>query len=199
MLNTILQFNCNFIFCHRAKQKLDWNAIDKATGKKLPPQPLGFMPIGDESWMFEMTMQCLLMPGCKGVPTWNPEMPGEKESIKMPGFFEKAFAGSPQLSEDLGEVMARWSAGTAQTPTMSAAKLIAEYMACSEPSEFRRLVEISKVSWSTFTKDEKPSVKAASDQAAKRIEDAAKAPDVTPVAANDDDEFSEPETTSAAS
>lgn len=185
MLNTILQFNCNFIFCHRAKQKLDWNAIGP-DGKKLPPQPLGFMPIGDESWMFEMTMQCLLMPGCKGVPTWSPEMPGEKESIKLPGFFEKVFADSPQLSEDVGEAMARWSAGTSAIQRMSAAEMIAGYAACSEPSEFRRLEEIRKASWSSLASADKPKVKSASEQASRRMEEAAKTPESMPM--TDDEE-----------
>jgi hypothetical protein len=188
MLNTILQFNCNFIFCFRAKQKLDWNALD-ANGKKLPPQPLGFMAIGDEAWMFEMTMQCLLMPGCKGVPTWNPSMPGEKESVKRPGFFEGSVTDGAQLSEDIGEAMAKWSAGTSSIPKMTAAQMIAEYAACSEPTTFRRLEEIRKVSWSAIASGDKPSAKAASELAAKRIEDAAKAPE--PQVASPDDEFSE--------
>jgi hypothetical protein len=69
---------------------------------------------------------------------------------------------------------------------MTAEQMLAEYKACSEPSEFRRLEEVRRVSWSSIT--DKPSVKAASEQAAKRIEEAAKAPDTAPA---QDDDFAE--------
>jgi len=175
MLNTILQFNCNFIFCFRAKEKLKLER-----GKD--PVSLGFMPIGDPSWTYEMTMQCLLMPGSKGVPTWKSEKAGEAEIIKLPGFFENTFATAPQLSEDIGETLAKWAAGAAPAAKMTAAQMIAEYTACSEPSELRRLEEICRVSWSSVASADKPKVKAAIEQAKKRIEDAAKAPDVEPIA-----------------
>lgn len=197
LINTILQFSCNFVFCFRARQKLDWNKKD-ANGKRLAPEPLGFMPIGDETWMYEFTMQALLLPGANGVPTWKSEMPGEKEHvIKLPKFFLNEFAANPQFTEEIGEAMARWAAGTSQIARRTAAQLIAEYAACSEPSEFRRLEEARKVSWASLGKDEKPSVKAASEQAARRIEDAAKAQVPAPASSVDDDEFTE--TTSAAS
>ena len=195
LINTILQFSCNFVFCFRARQKLDWNQKD-ANGKRLEPRPLGFMPIGDESWMYEFTIQALLYPGANGIPTWQSDMPGEKEHvIKLPKQFRSLFGGNPQLTEDVGEAMAKWAAGSAQVAKRTAAQLIADYAACSEPSEFRRLEEARKVSWPSLAKDEKTVVKAASEQCAKRIEDAAKAPDPAPIS-TDDDEFAE---TSAAS
>ena len=186
LINTILQFNCNFVFCFRAKEKLDWNKKGP-DGKKMEPQPLGFMAIGGGEWMYEMTAQCLLLPGSNGIPTWKSEKPGERETIKLPKQFAGTFAGTPQLTEDVGEAMARWAAGSKPTAKMTAVELLKEYAACSEPSEFRRLQEIGKVSWSAFSKDEKPLVKAASEQCAKRIEDAAKAPEATPIPAEQDD------------
>lgn len=189
LINTILQFSCNFVFCFRARQKLDWKKKD-ANGKRMEPQPLGFMPIGDETWMYEFTMQALLLPGANGVPTWKSDMPGEKEHvIKLPKQFLDTFAAAPQLTEDIGESLAKWAAGNSQVPKRTAAQLIADYAACSEPSEFRRLEEVRKVSWSSIAKDDKPTVKAASEQCAKKIEDAAKAPAPEPV--KDDEEFAE--------
>ena len=187
LINTILQFSCNFVFCFRARQKLDWNKKD-ANGKRMDPEPLGFMPIGDETWMYEFTMQALLLPGARGVPTWDSKMPGEKEHvIKLPEFFKGTFAESPQLTEDIGEAMAKWAAGDSAVEKKSAAQLIAEFAACSEPSEFRRLGEVTKASWSALPKEDRPRVKAASEQCAKKIEDAAKAPEPEPAA--EDDEF----------
>lgn len=181
LINTILQFNCNFIFCFRAKEKLDWDSK--------PPKPLGFMAIGGGEWMYEMTAQCLLLPMAKGVPAWTSSMAGEKETIKLPEQFTTLFAESPQLTEDIGESMAKWAAGTSATPKMTAPQLIAEYAACSEPSELRRLEEVRKVSWSSIASADKPTVKAASEQCAKKIENAAKAPEPQPTA--EDDEFQE--------
>jgi hypothetical protein len=173
LINTILQFNCNFIFCFRAKEKLDWNKKGP-DGRALQPQPLGFMAIGGGEWMYEMTAQCLLLPQSNGVPTWTSDMPGERETIKLPKQFAQTFSSTPQLTEDVGETMAKWAAGSSQMSKMSAPQLIAEYAACSEPSSYRRLEDVRKVSWSSISKDDKPSVKAASDQCAKKIEDAAK-------------------------
>lgn len=171
LINTILQFNCNFIFCFRAKEKMKWEP-----GKA--PSPLGYMAIGGGEWMFEMTAQALLLPMANGVPTWQSAMPGEKETIKLPGQFAAAFAATPQLTEDIGESLAKWAAGSKSTEAMSAAALIVEYLACSEPSEYRRLEEVRKVSWKAITDTDRLSVKAASEQCAKKIEDAAKVPDV---------------------
>lgn len=197
LINTILQFPCNFIFCFRAREKLDWNKKDPVTKKKLPPEPIGFVPIGDESWMFEFTMQCLLLPGAGGVPTWKSELAGERNAMKLPGFFANVFASNTQLSEDIGEALAKWAAGSSATPKMTAVELLKEYVACSEPSEFRRLEEIRRVSWPAIATADKAAVKTASEQCAKKIEDAAKAPEPQS-AAPDDDEFVET-TTAAAS
>ncbi len=183
LINTILQFNVNFILCFRAKETLDWN--HKKPNGKMDPKPLGFMAIGGGEWMFEMTAQCLLLPMSRGVPAWESEMLGEQRTIKLPKQFVSLFGSAPQLSEDVGEAMAKWAAGSSVIPKKSAAQLIADYAACSEPSEFRRLEEARKVSWSSIASGDKPSVKAASEQCARKIEDAAKALEVQP--ANDDD------------
>jgi hypothetical protein len=183
LINTIMQLNVNFIFCFRAKPKL--KLPPKGAPKGTEPVDLGYMPIGGDEWIYEMTLNTLLLPRANGVPAWHSDKEGEKAVLKLPKQFETIFGGKPQLSEDVGEQLARWAAGTSQTPKMTTAQLIAEYAACSEPSEFRRLEESRKVSWSAISKDEKPTVKAASEQCATRLQDAAKAPESQP----DADEF----------
>ncbi len=183
LINTILQYNCNFVFCFRAKTKM--KLPPKGAPKGTEPTDLGYRPIGGDEWMYEMTLNCLLLPRTNGAPTWTPSIDGEKEVIKLPEQFANLFPSNVQLTEDIGEAMAKWAAGGKPAGTMTAPQLIAEYAACSEPSEFRRLEEARKASWSSIGKDDKPSVKAASEQCAKRIEDAAKAPEPQP--ANDDD------------
>ncbi len=187
LINTILQFNCNFIFCFRAKEKLNWDIK--------PPKPLGFMAIGGGEWMFEMTTQCLLLPQSNGVPAWTSTMDGEKETIKRPKQFLGVLGEPTQLSEDIGEAMAKWAAGSSGTPQKTATELLVEYAACSEPSEFRRLENIRKVSWTAIAPSDKAKVKAAGELAAKRIEDAAKA--LEPVPPVNDEAFEETTTAEA--
>jgi ABC-type dipeptide/oligopeptide/nickel transport system ATPase subunit len=40
--------------------------------------PQGFMPIAGEELVFEMTVNCLLLPHADGVPTWQSEQVGER-------------------------------------------------------------------------------------------------------------------------
>lgn len=104
MINSLLQQPCNFIFCFRAKEKT------KPKGGKL--EDLGFMPIAGEEFVYEMTLNALLLPNAGGVPTWTSEFTGEKQMIKLPEQFRKQLIDSRQpLSEDVGEMLARWAAG----------------------------------------------------------------------------------------
>lgn len=109
LLNTLLQMPINFVFCFRAKEKIDLN------GPK--PKPRGWMPIAGDEFVYEMTLNCLLYPGSDGVPTWRTEETGEREIIKLPGQFRGMFKDGEPLSEDVGEQMARWAAGVQGQPT----------------------------------------------------------------------------------
>ena len=101
----MLQIPANFILCYRAKDKLK-----PVKGKE--PEKLGWMPIGDLVFLFEMTVCALLLPGAGGVPTWAPEEAGEKMLTKLPGYLANVFGGSPRpLDEAAGEAMAKWAAG----------------------------------------------------------------------------------------
>lgn len=104
LINTILQLKLNAIFCFRAKEKLKI-----VTGK--PPEQLGWMPIAGEEFLYEMTVNALLYPGSKGVPTWQPEFPGEKQMLKLPRQFHMLFADPVPLNEEIGEHLAQWAKG----------------------------------------------------------------------------------------
>ena len=106
MINSILQLPVSSIFCFRAKEKMK---IEKGRD----PTPLGFMPIAGEEFMFEMTINCLLLPKAGGVPTWQSNEIGERETMKLPEQFRHIFADRAPLSEDHGESMARWAEGGA--------------------------------------------------------------------------------------
>lgn len=114
LINSILQMEANFIFCFRAKEKIKLaTKAERAAGEDAI-KPLGFMPIAGEEFVFEMTVNALLLPGAGGVPTWRPTGLGEGHMVKLPEQFRKLFLAKDQpLSEELGEQMAIWAAGTA--------------------------------------------------------------------------------------
>jgi energy-coupling factor transporter ATP-binding protein EcfA2 len=121
MINTILQMPVSSIFCFRAKEK-----IKIESGQE--PKPLGFMPIAGEEFIYEMTLNCLLLPKAGGVPTWQSREPGELATMKLPAQFQQLFSEAMPLSEDIGESMARWAEGGALSPFD---KLAAE-LACAD-------------------------------------------------------------------
>lgn len=180
LINAILQMNANFIFCFRAKEK-----IKMQPGKK--PVALGFQAISGDEWMYEMQLKCLLMPGSDGVPTWQSEMPGERQTIKLPEQFRSMFANREQLSEDVGQRLAEWAAGDNGATVMSADELVAAYAACSDPATLGRLEGARKAAWSALDKDGKARVKTASDDSKERISRAERSFDDAPADAPDDD------------
>lgn len=113
LINSILQQPCNFIFCFRAKEKV------KPKGRELVEQ--GFMPIAGEEFVYEMTLNALLLPNAGGIPTWRSDLIGEKQMIKLPEQFRKQlFDVEKPLSEETGEMLARWAAGTETQPAAAA-------------------------------------------------------------------------------
>jgi len=105
LINSLLQLNCAFIFCFRAKEKLK---IVK--GEKEPIQ-LGWQAIAGEEFAYEMTVRCLLPPGANGVPNWSKDA-FEHYAAKRPDDFAGIFADGLQLDEEIGEQAARWAQGT---------------------------------------------------------------------------------------
>lgn len=123
LLNSILQMPVNFIFCFRAKEKIDL--------KGARPLALGWMPIAGEEFVYEMTVNILLYPNGGGIPVWNPNESGEKSMIKLPGQFRQIFSQSQPVSEDIGEALAKWAAGSpvkVAVPVSSEKKEISEWL-----------------------------------------------------------------------
>ena len=108
LINGLLQLNANFIFCFRAKNSVRPIKIDGKT----EIVPMGFMPIAGEEFVFEMTMNCLLLPAAKGVPTWQSENMGERQMIKSAAQFAKLFEQSKPLDETIGRALAEWARGS---------------------------------------------------------------------------------------
>lgn len=93
-----------FILLYRASDK-----IKPVKGGE--PLKLGWQPETTSDLPYEMTARFLLGPGSQGVPTVTPTEKAELMQIKNPRQFESIIKPGEQLSEALGERMARWAMG----------------------------------------------------------------------------------------
>ncbi|BBF92675.1 hypothetical protein [Blastochloris tepida] len=119
LINGILQMGVNAVFCFRAKETAKPMRGDD--GKTRVVQ-LGFMPIAGDEFVYEMTVNCLLLPGAKGVPTWSSDNVGERQMMKLPEQFRGLFAKSRPLDENIGRELAMWARGGAQGPAAPGAE-----------------------------------------------------------------------------
>jgi hypothetical protein len=172
MINAILQMEANFVFCFRAKPK-----IKMVKGED--PVQLGYQAIAGDEFIYEMSLKCLLLPGADGRPTIQSNLPGEQALIKIPEQFRPLLASRPQLSEDVGEALAKWASGSVQAtakPIATADDLLKSLAACSEGATLRSLQADSRAAWTTFSKGDKDKIAAAVKAAEQRIAKANEAP-----------------------
>jgi len=113
LVNNILQVQCNMVLCFRAKRKVKMVKNDR--GKSVPTDQ-GFMPIAGEEYAYEMGALGVLPPGSNGVPDWLTQDPGSEMITKRPAQFQDILKPGAQLSEEMGEAMARWSSGVKSAP-----------------------------------------------------------------------------------
>lgn len=176
LIEALKQLRTNFVFCFRAKPK-----IKMIPGKE--PEHLGYQPIGSDELVFEMTLNCLLPPGSDGIPEWRPEFHGEKAMLKLPVQFRAMFSTNPppQLTEDVGEQLARWASGAtigqpaAKTSKASGlaevASLMDEYHECKDEETFKALEAKRKVLWDAHPSGgARERLKNASNEAAARLQ-----------------------------
>lgn len=142
LINGLLQLGISAVFCFRAQEKMDWGKREEASeiGEGGGLKKLGVQPIAGKAFVWEMTARALLMPGCDGVPEWNPKIEAERNLVKRPEQFRELFErykGKP-IDEQLGEEMARWAMGpssSASTPAPTTAPrgdLASSLAACTD-------------------------------------------------------------------
>lgn len=122
LISGLLQLNCNFIFCFRAKEKAK---PVKKEGKTVIENQ-GWMPIAGEEFVFEQTINCLLLPSSNGVPTWRSDEPGERAMMKLPEQFRSLLPAGQPLDETIGARMAEWAAGVKREPNAATLDLARE-------------------------------------------------------------------------
>lgn len=114
-LNAALQhMGINAILCYRAADK-----IKPVTGKE--PLKLGWQPDTTSPLVWDMAARFLLPPCSDGFPDLRPQHEAEKLTVKLPEQFREIIKPGVQLTEDLGEKLARWAAGDVAKPPASAA------------------------------------------------------------------------------
>jgi ABC-type dipeptide/oligopeptide/nickel transport system ATPase subunit len=169
LINRILQLPINLIVCFRAKEKLKIR-------KGEDPLPLGWMPIAGEEWIYEMTLNALLLPGAGGRPTWQSEELGERQMIKLPGWARELVPHDKPLDEATGAALARWAEGTV---VRSPKELIEAYALVQDSATLGGLERERAAMWRAMPKDEtKTALKAASEAAIERVKKLEAAPAV---------------------
>lgn len=112
LINGLLQLNANFIFCFRAKETSKPIKKQQDNGReKTVIEPMGFMPIAGDEFVYEMTLNALLMPAANGVPTWRSEFAGERKMMKLPEQFRGLMENPRPFDEEMGVALARWAQG----------------------------------------------------------------------------------------
>jgi hypothetical protein len=137
LINAVLQMECHFIFCFRAKEK-----IKIVTGKD--PIHLGWMPLAGEEFIYEMTQNFLLPPLCNGVPDLFPKEPGSKEITKIPEQFRGWQQQGMQLNEEVGERLARWARGVTG-PTFRAGPDTGKSLTAATPDQLLKYKEACSI------------------------------------------------------
>ena len=103
MMNAFISAGIHIIFCLRADEKIEIVDDPRRPGKKLI-NSLGFQPICEKSFMFEMTISLTLSPFAPGVVDLT--MPH-----KLQDRFKPLFMPGTHISRAAGEGLAQWARG----------------------------------------------------------------------------------------
>jgi hypothetical protein len=105
MINGALAMKIFVIGCFRTK-----NAIKLKKGED--PKRIGEVPVSGDGFIYEFPLRLLVKAGSEGRPTLESKEEGEREWIRVPGFFKHLVSANSQLDERLGEEIAKWASGT---------------------------------------------------------------------------------------
>lgn len=162
LITSMLQMECNFLLCFRAKPKL-------RMVKGEEPVQLGYMPIAGDEFVYEMALKFLFLPGANGVPVTKSEFEGERAMIKVPHAFREYFREPKQLTEDTGVALASWAAGDGG----AISALLRGYAACADEAAFLALESQRQTLWGRAGKEDKAALKAAAETAQRRVSETA--------------------------
>ena len=155
LMNALLQCRASIIFCLRADEKIE---ILRENGKTVV-RPLGWMPICEKRFMFEMTASFTLTPDRPGIPHF--ELPH-----KLQQQHRSMFSDREPIGEESGRLLATWASGEAapDAPSASPAATGAEELTAAEwDVELGKAAEQGNVSlvemWGKVPREHKPMLK----------------------------------------
>jgi hypothetical protein len=108
MMNALLQCHASVIFCLRADEKIE---ILREGGKTVV-RPLGWMPICEKRFLYEMTASFTLTPDKPGVPHFDLPHKLQRQHRGM-------FTDTQPISEESGRLLSSWAKGGSVAPVTS--------------------------------------------------------------------------------
>jgi hypothetical protein len=111
MMNALLQCQASVIFCLRADEKIE---ILRENGKTVV-RPLGWMPICEKRFLYEMTASFTLTPDRPGIPHFDLPHKLQRQHRAM-------FSDKEPISEESGRLLAEWASGGSAAPVKSLAR-----------------------------------------------------------------------------
>lgn len=133
MMSRLLQCRAHLIFGLRAEDKIKFVKIQDGGREKTVIEHIGFQPICEKHFMYEMTCSFLL----------TPENPGVPQRIKLEEQHQSIFPIDAHLTEESGSMLAEWARGG--SPKDKAAQRLKE---CGSMNELGAV-------WSSFNAEEK--------------------------------------------
>lgn len=119
MVNRLLQLRCHLIFCLRADEKIRIER-DPQNGKTVVV-PLGWMPICEKRFMYEMTASFTLTADRPGEPQYS--LPHKVQDQHRAFFPERE-----KIGEKAGQLLAEWARGGAPKREERDPKAIADWL-----------------------------------------------------------------------
>ncbi|MCK1718894.1 AAA family ATPase [Bradyrhizobium sp. 141] len=157
LMNALLQCRASIIFCLRADEKIE---ILRENGKTVV-RPLGWMPICEKRFMFEMTASFTLTPDRPGVPHFDLPHKLQQQHRSM-------FSDRDPIGEDSGRLLAEWAAGGSAAPTTSPGGAADEKTAAEWDLELGEAAKQGNVAlvemWAKVPREHKSTLKAALDR-----------------------------------
>lgn len=150
LMNALLQCRASIIFCLRADEKIE---ILRENGKTVV-RPLGWMPICEKRFMFEMTASFTLTPDRPGIPHFDLPHKLQRQHRGM-------FTDQEPISEDSGRALAEWAAGGSPPPSDD--KTASEWDIELGEAASKGTASLQAF-WATIPKHIKPELEAAKDR-----------------------------------
>lgn len=135
MMARLIQCRTHLIFCLRAQEKI--KIVKKPGGKGTEIVPVGFQPICEKGFMFEMSGSFILHPDNPGAPDYS--LPH-----KLNADLQRIFADGQRVSPEHGKALRLWAeTGDERPPADKAAEGVRDLIERIQDADREGLMEIT--------------------------------------------------------